>query len=705
MTRAGYGAVLVLCWGIPVFAQMPPLWMAESSSLTTAYADHTTLHLDTLLAKGVTGATFQLESCDGSRSDYYRQVTVYKGILYATANSRGHVHGSKTETKTVCTITATVGDRTEVHAVHLVIPPPSRAPLLPVRLEIIEVRATEIDVRLTPRAGTGYIRFGWREQGGGAVTFMLRAGVGKAEILTIPKLKPNTTYQIRGSVANRHGFDAYRNSFGVAPRGKWIPQGTIESRWLRNLPGTGVSKTVSATATTVARPSAPDPDPEPIEEPEPEPEPEAEPVEPEPEPVEPEPEPIKEPEPEPEPPSILPSSRHGWLARIHRAAITPLLNRVADPSPCPPDRRPQAPLPTWRCQPPEQKVQIGGQPLHGLLTRHDWSSQALVDGSTFQLEARRFSLWGRGAYTNFDSGDNFATMDGGVLTGLLGVDYLSDQWFGGLSVAYSEGDGTIWDDETQNEMTSVMTGFYPYLRFRLTDSMSVWGMGGWGTGSVESEGPDTAFTKNDAGMVMGAGGIRGAVLDPQSSPYLLAWKADLLLVEVEMEGAAASLGRFRAAIEWTTEWVTAQGAWWSPHVESGLRYDWGDAEHGAGWELGGGLRYTHPTQTITADLKAQTLLVHAGGLGQWGFSGALLYDPDPSSQVGFTMALTPSWETATLLDGEALWAQEGMGELRSPATHPALRADFNYRWEQVLLTVQSQGIPFPGIRLDTSWWW
>ena len=731
-----YWVVFALCVGVPVFAQdAPPLWPDDPSSLSTAYFSTTTIDLNTILAEGVTGATFHLDSCDDSRPDYYREVSLDQASLHTMPNVRGHVHGSKTDTHTVCTITATVGEQAESHAVHLVIPRPSRAPVQPIRLEIIEVRATEIDVRLTPQVGTGYIRFGWREQGAGSVTFFLRSGVGNADILTIPNLKPSTTYEMRGSVANRIGFDVYRNLSMDSPEGTWIPQGNPDSKWLRNLPGTGVSKSVSATATTMADPSEPEPapapapvltpapdrTPRPTPAPTPAPDPDPAPSPPQATPLTPGvplatiPTPVidpiavpgimPEPEPEPPPPSIRPSSRHGWMARFQRAAITPVLNLMADPLPCPPDRRPKAPLPTWRCRPPEQTVQIGGQQIHGLLARHDWSPQALVDGSTFQLEGHRFSLWGRGAYSAFESEQDITTMEGGVLTGILGADYLGDEWIGGLSVAYSEGEGTVWGDETHNEMKSVMTGLYPYLRSRLTESMSVWGMGGWGTGSVESQGPDTEFTKADVEMVMGAGGARGDLLEPQSHGYLLTWKADIFLLDAEMEGASASLGRFRWAIEWTTELVTEQGAWWAPHLESGVRYDWGDAERGAGWELGGGIRYTHPAHVITADLQARTLLVHAAGLAQWGISGSMRYDPYPESDLGLTVALTPSWETAALLDGDALWSQEAMVDLISQATHPSLRADVSYRWEQVRLTVHGQGMPYPGIRLQTSWWW
>ena len=56
---------------------------------------------------GASNATYTLESCEDSRADYSNSAKVENSQLLLESNSFGHVHGTNTETETVCTVTVT----------------------------------------------------------------------------------------------------------------------------------------------------------------------------------------------------------------------------------------------------------------------------------------------------------------------------------------------------------------------------------------------------------------------------------------------------------------------------------------------------------------------------------------------------------------------------------------------------------------------
>ena len=76
----------------------------------------------------------------------------------------------------------------------------------------------------------------------------------------------------------------------------------------------------------------------------------------------------------------------------------------------------------------------------------------------------------------------------------------------------------------------------------------------------------------------------------------------------------------------------------------GLRRDRGDAETGAGMDVGGGLAFSDTVTGLSLDVRAWTLVVHqAEGLTDRGMSLSLGWDPTPSSPLGLTARVAPSW--------------------------------------------------------------
>ena len=103
--------------------------------------------------------------------------------------------------------------------------------------------------------------------------------------------------------------------------------------------------------------------------------------------------------------------------------------------------------------------------------------------------------------------------------------------------------------------------------------------------------------------------------------------------------------------------MLATGAALTPNVELGLRYDDGDAETGAGVELGGGLRYADPVRGLTVEATARSLLAHEdGGYEEWGLSGSLQLDPGRLGR-GLSLRLASGWGL-TDSGTDALWQQQ-----------------------------------------------
>ena len=98
----------------------------------------------------------------------------------------------------------------------------------------------------------------------------------------------------------------------------------------------------------------------------------------------------------------------------------------------------------------------------------------------------------------------------------------------------------------------------------------------------------------------------------------------------------------------------------TPSAEFGLRLDGGDAETGAGLELGAGLRYARGPLSIEGQFRG--LVAHEeSGYEEWGASGAIRVNPSESGR-GLTFSIAPVWGS-TGSQAERLWGARDAGEL------------------------------------------
>lgn len=291
--------------------------------------------------------------------------------------------------------------------------------------------------------------------------------------------------------------------------------------------------------------------------------------------------------------------------------------------------------------------------------------------------AGRWAIWGRGAALSFSAGeDGGVAVDGDVLTAAAGVDFERGRLLAGLLLAHSWGDGRFEVAGSERTGTtragptrSTLASANPYLRLALNERVSVWGLGGYGTGTMRLEEGEGV---SDLRMTLGALGMRADVWPGVGGSSMnLALKSDLFWVRMRSGATAVRLpstgaaGRARVLLEGAWRAGSLWGAEWVPHVAGGLRRDGGDAETGTGVEVGTGLRVHHRDHGLTFELSARSLVAHrADAYREWGLGGSLRLEPGRDRR-GLSMQLASSRGSAMSGVSE-LWSGREPIVVRTP---------------------------------------
>ena len=287
------------------------------------------------------------------------------------------------------------------------------------------------------------------------------------------------------------------------------------------------------------------------------------------------------------------------------------------------------------------------------------------------------TAWGETATTRFRGSEGGLSLDGEVSTATLGLDKQYGRWLVGTTLSFSEGDGGYGrSDAPGGSVQSTLTSLNPYAHFTLNETMSLWGVIGYGGGRLRltPEGTDSVL-ETDLSNRMAAFGGRG-LLNTRVAGLELAWVSDALLTDTDSEavrgltGAQGSSSRVRLLLEGSGN-VPLWGGTLRPTVEAGLRYDGGDAETGAGIEIGGGLGYA--AGPFAVRVNARGLVAHEDtSYEEWGFSGSIQYQPGKDGR-GLSMKLGSAWG-ATQSGVQSLWSQaDASGLARNSAFDAAQR--------------------------------
>ena len=329
------------------------------------------------------------------------------------------------------------------------------------------------------------------------------------------------------------------------------------------------------------------------------------------------------------------------------------------------------------------------------------TARDLLTGTSFALTGEAggagsgtVSLWGRGAVSRFDGREGDLTLSGEVTSAMLGADWMrpgsgsgAGAWTVGLLVSHSRGEGSYQASSRSERnrgadagtVSSSLTGLYPYGRYMVNGRLSVWGVAGYGEGTLTLTPDGQAAIETDMDLQMGAVGVRGVAVEaPAEGGVELAVTSDAMAVRTSSEAvsgnaetgasklaaADAEVTRLRLGLEGTWRGLAAGGGELVPRLEVGLRHDGGDAETGFGLDLGGGLSWSHPESGLSAELSGRGLLTHESrGFRDRGLSASFGWDPGRGTGRGPKLTLSQTVGASASGGMDALLGRETLGGL------------------------------------------
>lgn len=315
-----------------------------------------------------------------------------------------------------------------------------------------------------------------------------------------------------------------------------------------------------------------------------------------------------------------------------------------------------------------------GESGFGLSATHGWSrerlrswavsEEELLEGTSYSAtgvdpDGNSLSIWGSGSVSRFQGSDREVSLEGDAATGLIGADYTSGSTTIGLLFSRSTGDGTYGSEASSGEVSASLTGVYPYFHADAADRMSLWGVAGYGRGSIRLEPKEGPGSEAGSSMAMAAFGARGIVGKAVAAD--LAIETDVMFVRTWSKRAPglnatnSKAHRVRIALDGSYPVEVEEVGLLVPSLGVGVQHDGGDAESGYGVDMGVGIAARDPSAGISAEIRGRTLLVHeADGLREWGLSGSIRYDSAPSTDLGLELSLTSSRGASARRTGDAL---------------------------------------------------
>ena len=374
----------------------------------------------------------------------------------------------------------------------------------------------------------------------------------------------------------------------------------------------------------------------------------------------------------------------------------------------------------WASQP-----SLSGRPsLSPALTSGRWAAagtqplplERTLDDLSFPARSQeeeggdgRFAAWGCAAHRNL-SGDPYGPIawSGGVSSVHMGADTrLGPGLLAGLSLSRSWGSfdyqvGGRNSAASGGEYQLGMAGVHPYLAWSVSPDLDVWGTVShyWGDIRIVDDLVGRVQT-SPATLNSGMMGVSGRLMTRGATTVKL--KGDWGLASINAAGggkvfeeATANIRRLRLRTEVSHARKLSAGKSLTPWGELGVRHDGGDGQHGAGLEVGGGLRFQDLGGGLTAESYGRWLALHHGTLQEWGFGALLRYAPGRSGR-GPSVSLGPSWgDTASGV--QRLWERGVTDPTLDEVPGSRLDAQFGYGFT----AFRGRGLLTPYARLSLA---
>ena len=310
------------------------------------------------------------------------------------------------------------------------------------------------------------------------------------------------------------------------------------------------------------------------------------------------------------------------------------------------------------------------------------SEEELLKGAAFALSGEMtpggasWSAWGRGTGSRLDEQEGERSMEGEVLTGIVGLDRREGRWLTGLVVSRSAGEGS-WSGPGNErwQMETDLMILAPYTAFRLSDPVTLWGTVGYGRGSLGVKRLGGGSSETDVDTTFLAAGVRGELIEaPPGSGFGLAVKSDAMWLQAnsdEENGLSATsqdATRFRLALEASWRGRFEGYGELGARLELGGRYEGDDAESDFGVESGVAVNWSDQARGIGIEVEGRVLTLHdAFDTSEEGLSVSLSWMPGGTSPLGPSLAFRLD-RGAPSPGGFDLLAASGTGAVSDEAT-------------------------------------
>ena len=298
--------------------------------------------------------------------------------------------------------------------------------------------------------------------------------------------------------------------------------------------------------------------------------------------------------------------------------------------------------------------------------------------TTGETASGSLAIWGRAARDSFDGREGTFSLDGTATTAMLGVDYARDRWLLGMALLQSSGKGSYADSDVMprpegqicpedmentipcagairtgdGKVKTSLTALVPYASIQTSERLRLWAALGHGSGEVTLTPQMGGTLTADTSWQMAAAGMRAELSAIGSGTLHLTsdalWSRTRSEKTHQLAASDATVTRLRAGMEASWQIALESGAMLTPGLEIGARHDGGDAEQGAGIELGGSLGFRDPASGFAMDLSARKLIAHDDDdFEENGLAASFTFDPEPASARGLSVSLRQDAGTAT----------------------------------------------------------
>ena len=174
----------------------------------------------------------------------------------------------------------------------------------------------------------------------------------------------------------------------------------------------------------------------------------------------------------------------------------------------------------------------GGGPVNGLLSTALGGDPLIGSAFALNRETRDggiLSLWSRSAQSHFSGQEGTLSLGGDRRTTMFGAYYAKGPLVARLSLGHSHVLGE-YASVSKVHVASAVTGLYPWLGYKATERITVWGVADYGAGGMLLTPDGGPGLEAGLPMAMAAGGRRGELLASGADGLALAFNTDALWV-------------------------------------------------------------------------------------------------------------------------------------------------------------------------------